>query len=43
MTAIKEHLSTTELVRLGHEWRIVPPSGEASVPEWRPYPRPVDS
>lgn len=35
--------TTTELARVGHEWRIVPPDGRASMPEWKPYPRPVDS
>lgn len=34
--------TSTELRRVGHEWRIVPPSGQAGMPEWKPYPRPVD-
>ena len=36
-------IATSELRRMGREWRIVPPTGEAAMPEWRPYPRPVDS
>lgn len=35
-------VTTTELVRVGHEWRILAPSGEASMPSWKPYPRTVD-
>jgi len=35
-------LTTTELVRCGHEWRILAPTGEASMPTWKPYPRAVD-
>ncbi len=31
-----------ELVRLRGEWRIVRPLGEASMPEWKPVPGPVD-
>jgi len=31
-----------ELVRLKGEWRIVRPLGEASMPEWKPVPGPVD-
>src|SRR5205085_9971493 len=36
-------VTTSELRRIGREWRIVPPTGEAAMPEWKPYPRPVDS
>jgi len=32
-----------ELVRERGEWRIAKPIGEASMPEWRPQRRPVDS
>lgn len=32
-----------ELVRERGEWRIARPLGEASMPEWRPIPRAVDS
>jgi hypothetical protein len=35
-------VTTTELVRVGHEWRILAPTGEASMPSWKPYPRAVD-
>jgi len=35
-------VTTTELVRAGHEWRILAPTGEASMPTWKPYPRAVD-
>lgn len=31
-----------ELVRMRGEWRIVRPLGEASMPEWKPVPGPVD-
>jgi hypothetical protein len=31
-----------ELVRVRGEWRIARAIGEASMPEWRPFPRPVD-
>jgi len=31
-----------ELVRMKGEWRIVRPLGEASMPEWKPVPGPVD-
>jgi len=33
----------SELVRTRGEWRIVRPLGEASMPEWRPIRRAVDS
>jgi hypothetical protein len=36
-------VTTTRLQKLGHEWRIVPRDGEAAMPAWKPYPRPVDS
>jgi hypothetical protein len=42
-TSEESFTTSSELQRVGHEWRIVPPSGDASMPEWRPYPRPVDS
>lgn len=32
-----------ELVRQRGEWRIAKPIGEASMPEWKPKERPVDS
>jgi len=32
-----------ELVRANGEWRIAKPIGEASMPEWKPNDRPVDS
>lgn len=32
-----------EMVRMRGEWRIARPIGEASMPEWEPTPRPVDS
>ena len=33
----------SELVRSRGEWRIARPLGEASMPDWRPIRRPVDS
>ena len=43
-TSQPQHFVTTsELRRLGHEWRIVPPTDQAAMPEWKPYPRAVDS
>jgi hypothetical protein len=35
--------SGSELVRTRGEWRIARPLGEASMPEWKPIPRTVDS
>ena len=32
-----------ELVRVRGEWRIAKPLGEASMPEWKPVPGPVDT
>lgn len=32
-----------ELVRVRGEWRISKPLGEASMPEWKPVPGPVDT
>ena len=32
-----------ELVRVRGEWRISKPIGEASMPEWKPVPGPVDT
>lgn len=42
---LEEHSfrSADELIRLRGEWRIARPIGEASMPEWQPSPRPVDS
>ena len=34
--------TSSELRRTDHEWRIVPPRGEAGMPQWKPYPRPID-
>ena len=31
-----------ELVRQRGEWRILRPIGEASMPDWKPFPRAVD-
>ncbi len=42
-TQTQHFIATSELRRAGGEWRIVPPSGDGAMPEWRPYPRPVDS
>ena len=42
-TQAQHFIATSELRRLGREWRIVPPTGDAAMPEWKPYPRPVDS
>jgi hypothetical protein len=43
-STVGQHFFTTsELRRIGPDWRIVPPTGEAAMPEWKPYPRPVDS
>jgi hypothetical protein len=41
---LEEHRFRTgdELVRLRGEWRIARPLGQASMPEWREVPRPVD-
>ena len=36
-------VTTTQLVRIGHEWRIVPVDDSAGMPPWKPYRRPVDS
>lgn len=33
----------SELVRVRGEWRIARPIGEASMPEWKPVPGPVDT
>jgi hypothetical protein len=33
----------SELVRVRGEWRISKPIGEASMPEWKPVPGPVDT
>jgi hypothetical protein len=40
---LRSFRSADELVRMRGEWRIARPIGEASMPEWRPAPRPVDS
>jgi hypothetical protein len=34
-------VTTTELCRIGQEWHVVPAEDE-DLPEWQPYPRPVD-
>ncbi len=34
--------TSSELRRMGHEWRLVPGNGQTAVPDWKPYPRPVD-
>ena len=34
--------SGSELVRMRGEWRIAQPIGEASMPDWKPVPSPVD-
>lgn len=39
---VRSFRTADELVRLQGEWRIARPVGEASMPEWRPDPRPVD-
>jgi hypothetical protein len=36
-------VTSSELVRVGYEWRIVPAENASSMPPWKPYPRPVDS
>ncbi len=36
-------VTSSELVRVRHEWRIVPTEDASSMPPWKPYPRPVDS
>jgi hypothetical protein len=43
MTQAQHFITTSELRRMGREWRIVPPTDPASMPEWKPYPRTVDS
>ena len=42
-TQAQHFITTSELRRLGREWRIVPPTDQAAMPEWKPYPRTVDS
>ncbi len=42
-TQAQHFVTTSELRRLGREWRIVPPIDQAAMPEWKPYPRTVDS
>ena len=42
-TGGQHFFTSSELRRVGPDWRIVPPTGEAAMPEWKPYPRPVDS
>jgi hypothetical protein len=43
MTQAQHFVTTSELRRIGREWRIVPPTDPAAMPEWKPYPRTVDS
>jgi len=40
---LRSFRSADELVRMRGEWRIARPVGEASMPEWQPAPRRVDS
>ena len=40
---VESFRSGSELVRTRGEWRIARPLGEASMPEWRPIRRTVDS
>jgi len=42
-TEEQSFVMTTRLQKLGYEWRIVARDGEAAMPAWKPYPRPVDS
>ena len=42
-TRAQHFVTTSELRRSGREWRIVPPTDQAAMPEWKPYPRTVDS
>jgi len=42
-TEEQSFVMTTRLQKLGFEWRIVARDGEAAMPAWKPYPRPVDS
>ena len=39
---VESFVISTELTRVGHEWRIVPPSGDAALPTWQPYRGAVD-
>lgn len=39
---VQHFFTTSDLRRVGREWRIVAPAGEAALPQWQPYPRPVD-
>jgi hypothetical protein len=39
---IQSFLVSTELQRVGHEWRIVPPSGDSGLPTWQTYRGAVD-
>jgi hypothetical protein len=41
-TQSQHFIATSEIRRIDREWRLVPPTGEAAMPEWKPYPRPVD-
>ncbi len=41
-TDIESCIITTELRQVSHEWRIVPPSDDGSMPAWQPYRRSVD-
>jgi hypothetical protein len=42
MTRDLQFQTSNELVRRRGEWRIARGIGSASIPEWRPIPRPVD-
>ncbi|HEY2954903.1 MAG TPA: hypothetical protein VGK89_06620 [Candidatus Eisenbacteria bacterium] len=42
-TVVETFRTASELVRTRGEWRIARPLGEASMPEWRPIHRVVDS
>lgn len=35
-------VTSSQLVKVQSEWRIVPNEDASSIPPWKPYPRPVD-
>lgn len=39
---VESFVVSTELQRVGHEWRIVRPSGDPALPTWQPYRGAVD-
>ena len=43
LSELRSFRTGSELVRSHGEWRIERPLGEASMPDWEPTPRPVDS